>query len=47
MKFKKVISKAMAKASLHMAHKSCGVASQYGMHQPKEPAALRAKELKK
>lgn len=47
MKFKKVISEVMAKTSLHMAQKSCGVASQYGMHQPKEPAALHAKESKK
>ncbi len=41
MKFKKTLAEKIAKASLAMAKKFCGVASVYGVYQPKEPEALK------
>ncbi len=39
--FKRTVAKAIAVISLKMAKASCGAASQYGIYQPKEPAALK------
>lgn len=41
MKLKETVAKAIAKASMSMAKKSCGAASCYFTYQPKEPAALK------
>lgn len=41
MAFKKIVADTVAKASLSVAKKACGAASFYGLHQPKEPAALK------
>ena len=45
MKVKAKIANAILKMSLFSAKKSCGAASMFGLHQPKEPEAL--KSLKK
>lgn len=41
MVIKEKVAKTIARISLKMAKASCGAASQYGMYQPKEPAALK------
>lgn len=41
MTIKEKAAKAIAGVSLKMAKISCGVASKFGMYQPKEPEALR------
>lgn len=38
---KKIILKAVAKASKRMATKACGNSSYYAYHQPKEPEVLK------
>ncbi len=41
MTIKEKVAKAVAVVSLKMAKVSCGAASQFGLFQPKEPAALK------
>ncbi len=41
MKFKEMVARTIAKASMSMAKKACGAASCYFTYQPKEPKALR------
>ncbi len=44
---KENVAKAIASISLKMAKVSCGAASQFGIYQPKEPAALKKMMNKK
>lgn len=46
MTVKEKVAKVLAGVSLKMAKASCGAASQFGLFQPKEPAALK-KMMKK
>jgi len=41
MKVKAKIATAILKVSMFSAKKSCGAASMFGYHQPKEPEALK------
>lgn len=47
MTVKEKVAKALAGISLKMAKASCGSVSQFGLFQPKEPAALKKMMNKK